>query len=121
MVYTVCMDAPNKNELLVNLTPHAINLNGVVIPSSGVARVATKSLDAGTFAGVKLVTTTYGDVVVGLPAPKDGVMYIVSALVRLALPTHTDLASPADLVRDEKGNIVGCRALEVNSDMPLAA
>ena len=40
--------------------------------------------------------------------------YLVSAMVRLALPHRKDLFSPADFVRDNKGNIYGCRAVEGN-------
>jgi len=42
------------------------------------------------------------------------VLYVVSALVRAALPARKDLASPAKLTRDGKGNITGCEALEVS-------
>jgi hypothetical protein len=40
--------------------------------------------------------------------------YIVSAMVRVAVPLRMDVFSPADFVRDEKGTIIGCRALEGN-------
>ena len=60
-----------------------------------------------------MVRTCYG-AVVGLPEEQDGVLYIVSGLVRAALPDRKDLASPAKLVRNDKGEIVGCEALEIN-------
>jgi hypothetical protein len=37
--------------------------------------------------------------------------YIVSQLVKNALPHRKDLLVPAEVVRDEKGNILGCRSL----------
>ena len=57
---------------------------------------------------------SYGKVS-NLPEPKDGVLYIVSAAVRTALPERNDLASPAHLVRDEEGRIIGCLAFEINA------
>ncbi len=99
---------------IINTTPHAVSINGTVIPSSGMlVRVSSTSQEAGEFAGVPLVRTCYG-AVVGLPEEQDGVLYIVSGLVRAALPNRKDLASPAKLVRNDKGEIVGCEALEIN-------
>lgn len=100
---------------IVNLTPHAIVIvNGATFaPSGQVARCATTSSPAGEHGGIALVRTSYGEVV-GLPAPAEGVLYVVSALVRAALPGRSDVASPGDLVRDESGNVVGCRNLVVN-------
>lgn len=93
----------------VNLTPHALNLNdGTVLPSQGVARVSTSFTDFKD--GVCCVT--YGDVE-GLPAPQDGVTYVVSAMVLAAVKAvsdRTDVVAPAtghpDCVRNEKGQIV---------------
>ena len=74
----------------VNLTPHALTLHlasgtVVTLPASGeVARVATTP--GAIRPGVIPVTDAhaYGDVV-GLPAPRDGVTYVVSSLVASAL------------------------------------
>ncbi len=99
---------------IINTTPHSINFPGLVIPPSGdVVRVSVSIADAGNHDGIPLVRGTYGEVT-GLPPAQDGVLYVVSALVRAALPDRKDLASPAKLVRDEKGNITGCEALEVS-------
>lgn len=102
--------------MFVNLTPHPITLvNGPTIaPSGSVARCSSTSTEVGTHEGVTLVRTVFG-AVTGLPEPTSGTVFIVSALVRTALPGRTDLASPGDLVRDEAGNVVGCRNLIVNS------
>lgn len=100
---------------LINLTPHAINLPGLTVPPSGtVARCRELTESAGTLNGVEFVTRRYG-AVEGLPEPEEGVVYIVSALVRLALPERCDLASPGDLIRDETGQIVGARNLVINA------
>src|SRR4030042_444641 len=62
--------------------------------------------------GISIPTsrTEFGDVV-GLSPQADGVYYIVSQLVKSTLPDRTDLLVPAELVRDERGNIVGCGSL----------
>lgn len=106
---------------LLNLTPHAVVLHRddgtteTVRPSGTVARVSQVATRVGTVAGVPVVTTRPGPVT-GLPAfeADDGAGYIVSALVRLALPDRIDLFSPADLVRDASGAVIGCRSLEAN-------
>jgi hypothetical protein len=98
-----------------NLTPHAIVVVGgpTLPPSGAIARCATKSAPAGEHEGVALVATAYGTVE-GLPEPAPGVLYVVSAIVRSAVPERTDVASPGDLVRNEAGAVVGCRNLVVN-------
>lgn len=104
---------------LLNLTPHTLNLvlpDGsikAVAPSGTVARCASSSAPAGEFEGVPLNRTTFGQVE-GLPEPQDGVLLVVSALVRQAVPHRADVASPGDLVRDADGNVVGCKGLTVN-------
>ena len=105
--------------MLINLTPHAVRVipadgsaETVIPPSGQVARVAVRLIPAGMAAGIALVRGVYG-AVTGLPTSVEGTMYIVSSLVRSASPGRTDLASPADLVRDSSGAVVGCRGLEV--------
>ena len=68
---------------------------------------------AGEVNGIALSRVTFGEVT-GLPDPVEGTLYIVSALVRSALPARTDLASPGDLVRDAAGAVIGCKGLIVN-------
>ena len=52
----------------------------------------------------------YGNVE-NLPAPEKDTIYIVSRIVAEACPNRNDLYIPNNLVRDEKGRIIGCRAL----------
>ena len=103
---------------LINLTPHDIVIVGEnqsrTIPKSGsVARQAALSKAAGEFDGIALTSTAYGPVT-GLPDYQPDTLLIVSAMVRSATPNRPDLASPGELVRDEKGNVVGCKNLIVN-------
>jgi hypothetical protein len=71
------------------------------------------SVPAGVAGAIPLVSVSYGKVE-GLPEGVPGTLFVVSALVRAAVPDRTDVASPGDLVRDEKGAVIGCRNLVVN-------
>jgi len=100
--------------VVVNLTPHAIHVLDVdgnrirEIPASGqIARCAEETIAAGEFGGLPLILRAYGTVT-GLPVQDEETRYIVSQLVRLALPERRDLMSPGDVVRDSDGRIVGC-------------
>jgi hypothetical protein len=103
---------------IVNLTPHALHVvlgdtTKTLTPSGTVARVSSTSTQVGDLDGIPLFNTTFGQVQ-DLPDQQDGVLLVVSALVRSALPDRKDLASPGDLVRDSSGNVVGCKGLIVN-------
>lgn len=108
---------------LINCTPHAINIHredGTILtvePSGDFARVATniENVELSGVAGIKVVKTTFDtSKVEGLPAPKEGVIYIVSLITLNALKgIRTDLVAPGNLIRDEGGNIVGCDGLTV--------
>jgi len=115
-------DEPRESHL-VNLTPHEVVIHlddppgyRLKIPPSGkVARVSVTLRRIGSIDGVPTVVGVYGPVV-DLPDkdPSNSVNYIVSAMVRNALPARLDLVSPADFVRDSEGKIIGCKALEIN-------
>ena len=102
---------------LVNLTPHAISLHGVdgvkTLQSEGIARLAVTReprpdviLLDGTF---PVVRPTLG-AVTGLPDAREGVIYVVSALVAEAVK-RPDVMSPGELIRDAAGVIIGARGL----------
>jgi hypothetical protein len=99
---------------LINLTPHAVVIHGgteiVTLPPSGkVARRAVKRVQLASELPVPVFATEMGEVV-DLPAPVDGVLLIVSALVADSV-RRADVMSPGELVRDDKGNVVGCKGL----------
>ena len=107
---------------LVNLTPHEVAIETYcgespmtlrIPPSGTVARVATVPQEEGKTDGVRFVSQSYG-ATEGLPKFNPDTALIVSAMVRAANPDRKDICSPADMIRDEQGRIVGCRALEVN-------
>ena len=66
----------------INCTPHAIVMNdGRVFEASGqIARVSSSFTE---FDAEGICTVKYGDLT-GVPAPKEGVKYIVSAMVLAA-------------------------------------
>jgi len=107
------------NHPFVNLTPHDLTVldgDGNVMlnipPSGDVARVDVQHTLQDRVAGVPMYGTVYGDVT-GLPAPRDGVIYVVSGLVRSAVD-RDDVVSPGKLVRDDDGRPVGCKGFNTN-------
>ena len=92
---------------VINLCPHTIRLNdGTEYPPSGVvARVSAEYKVLNT--NPTCYEVVYGEVT-GLPAPQDGVDYIVSGMVAAACPERYDLLVPAtghpDAVRKD-GNV----------------
>jgi hypothetical protein len=103
---------------ILNLTPHTLNVvlaDGVraIAPSGTIARVSSSQTQTGSVDGIPLFTTTFGDVV-DLPAPSPDTLLVVSALVRTAVADRKDVVSPGDLVRDDAGNVIGCKGLIAN-------
>lgn len=103
--------------MLINLTPHTINFfneSGTMFhsvePEAVPARVSCKTVQIGYRDGLPVTTTEYSEVT-GLPEPKEGVAYIVSALVAQRVPERDDIYIPNEAVRDEQGRIIGCRSL----------
>jgi hypothetical protein len=105
--------------LVVNLTPHPITLaqgdRTVTVPPCGtVARVATTEVEVGHVdvdgLDIPVLNLQFGQVE-DLPAPREGVLYLVSALVGQACPDRTDVVSPGRLIRDDQGRVVAAAAL----------
>ena len=109
----------------INLTPHPITIEGLgtLQPSGTVARVSTIRTQCGVLGGVRCTSQNFGPVE-GLPAPQDGVTYVVSGMVLDALKRQAgpagssraghDVYAPdtgPDAIRDEKGHIVAVRGL----------
>lgn len=104
---------------LINLTPHDVVLRleegrEKIYPSEGNARVTTHSEVVGQVDGVEIVSQQYGDID-GLPSPQDGVLYIVSLVVRQAAQAQgrddviSPDTSPQGAIRDGEGRIVAVR------------
>lgn len=99
-----------------NFTPHPITIcNNAgevirVIQPEGLVRLKAVTVPAGEIDGVPVTKTEFGTPE-GMPEFQEGVFIVVSQLVKTALPARSDLLVPAEVVRDEKGNIVGCKSL----------
>lgn len=121
---------------LINLTPHevvvfsqdGITVLGKIAPSGVVARVAATRKELGVIpissdaaavlrgdigAAIPVYGVEYG-AIENLPPSERGVIYITSALVRQAVPNRRDVVSPGELVRDAKGQPVGCKGFDGN-------
>lgn len=104
----------------INLTPHDIHIISAdseknqtekTIPASGqCARCNVQKKLCDYVDNIPIYETSYGNVQ-GLPDPKKGVVYIVSTIVAEACKEQRDdLLVPFDFVRDEHGNIIGCKS-----------
>lgn len=105
--------------MLVNLTPHAIHVNGNTIDpdkSYPIPRISMNRTKIGEIHGIPLYKNVTGGTD-NLPEEQDGVLYIVSALVRLANPNRLDLVSPGNLIRDDKGNVIGSDGFDINTSI----
>lgn len=107
--------------MIVNLTQHEIvvhqsEASGPVLtipPSGAVARVHVTHSKIGTISNAPLFVEHVGEVE-GLPPAAPDTVYVVSAMVRLAVPDRTDVFSPGPLVRGPDGQPVGCVGLICN-------
>ena len=107
------------NAYLINLTPHDVNIcddHGRILKiyraSGMVARSPNEYRTVDMINGVPLVTRRE-DYVIGLPEPKEGVMYIVSNIILNICSDRTDLIAPAKQVKIN-GRVVGCTAFVSN-------
>lgn len=113
---------------IINMTPHSVELvewhdnpvsgNPYLVklhsfPASGnTIRLKAETVKAGDIEiqegfSIPLTKTVFSEPI-GLPEYREGTYYIVSQLVKTALPNRNDLLVPAEVVRDEKGIILGC-------------
>lgn len=103
---------------LINLTPHVLNIvtaDGSIVDiqtSGNVARVASSSAVVATINGINVSQQTFGDVT-GLPAAEEGVIFIVSRMVKDRVADRTDVMVPGAPVRDAEGKIIGASGLSL--------
>lgn len=103
---------------VINKTPHAVHIvdsDGRIVKTyekgdSQIRLTAKTVQDIPLADGTPTTRTEFGEPE-GLPSFQEGIFYIVSQLVKNTLPNRTDLLVPAEVVRDEKGNIIGCKSL----------
>ena len=111
-----------SNQLKVkNLTPHPVTIvrrlpNGHIItlhtfpPSGEPVRLVVRTVRCGNINGIPLSRTMFGEPV-NLPEQERGVLLIVSQLVKNTCPWRRDLVVPAEVVRNDRGAVVGCMSL----------
>lgn len=105
---------------IINLTPHDVVVRletgeEHTFPVSGeTTRVQTHAETVGDVGGIEIVSQTYGEIE-GLPEPQEGVLYLVSLVVRQAAQEQGRLdvispdTSPAGAIRNESGQIVAVK------------
>jgi hypothetical protein len=121
----------------INLTPHTIHIMGNIAvsvgPSGQSLRVSQEMNLVHSENGIDFYRANYGSlelvdndtkkVVSQVPPPvKDNTIYIVSGQCLEAIKglsglngsPRTDFAAPGELVRDDKGQPVGCKGLKIN-------
>ena len=105
-----------------NLTPHKVTImteSGdilAIFESESIARAEQKDIPAGELNGIPLVKSSFG-VPIGLPKPDEDTYLIVSLITanaaKAAGRTTEDLLLTSTPVRNETGQIIGCKALAV--------
>lgn len=102
---------------IMNCTPHTINFvndAGEVIrsiePSGILPRVSSSINLVGDIDGIPDEETVYGEIT-DLPEKQDGVILIVSTMVASRLPNRDDLRVPGRQVRNDRGQVIGCKSL----------
>lgn len=102
---------------IINATPHILNVidkNGQTVsiaPSGIIPRVEEREIRRADIGDFELVTLSAGEVY-GLPPAEAGKFYVVSRPVANALVgKRSDILVPGSFIRDEGGNIVGCKGL----------
>ena len=103
----------------INLTPHILNIiaadgSTVYIPPEGniVARVSSSSFVVTTVNGINVSQQTFGDVI-NLPDAQDGIIYIVSRMVKDRVPDRPDVLVPGVPFRDTDGKVIGAWGLSL--------
>ena len=78
-------------------------------------RVKEIVTDVASIDGVPISSTQWGETT-DVPEYIEGTLYIVSQLVKNALPKRKDLLVPKGAVKDDKGNIMGCTRLDIGTN-----
>ena len=91
-----------KSRKIINLTNHPVTVltqDGpkTFEPSGTVARVDTENRIIGEIDGIPIIKIIYKDIY-GIPEP-DGNIYIVSSVVKNALPDREDIVALYDVTR----------------------
>lgn len=105
--------------MIINKTPHPVNVvnaDGSYIHTfpkcepMDLIRLAVNVKADEPIGCIPTSVTVFGEPT-GLPEYQSDVYYVVSQLVKNALPDRKDLLVPAEVLRDTGGNIIGCQSL----------
>lgn len=106
--------------IVINLTPHTVRVLSddgphAVFPATGAVARVREEIGGTTWVTaaegrVPIQDLRYADTVDDLPDPQPGVLYLVSRVTAAAVD-RADLVFPQGELRDERGSIIGCRAL----------
>lgn len=104
---------------IINKVPHHINVlsnDGKIIKvfrkSSDMIRVTQCTTRIDEIDGIPISKTSFHGSI-NLPEYVEGVYYIVSSTVKFAYPERLDLLVPAEMIKDEQGNSIGCKSLSL--------
>ena len=96
----------------VNLTAHPVNevTTGLTIPLSGQeARIGNPNKYLETINGIPVCTDNEDAVIIGLPEPIEGTVYIVSNLVLNFCQDRPDVYGVGSTVKGPNKQVIGCR------------
>jgi hypothetical protein len=100
-----------KTGQFINCTTHRVQLmrkgmpDLVLPPATTPAKV--RMVKVGSFKGVDIMQRS--EEVEGLPDKQLNTFYLVSRIVKDAVPDRMDVVVPTDLVRDSKGTVIGAK------------
>jgi len=101
---------------IINTTPHNILLQLhqsvsciEIEKAANPIRLAEEQKQIGYINHIPLFKKTFGSA--NLPPIKKGTVYIVSLIVAQSFPNRDDFLIVNDTIRDENGQIVGCKSL----------
>lgn len=121
--------------ILVNLTPHTLNIitdtvvidswmrpdgpdevikpTTISVPPSGIVSRVNEKTSASKWwlsHAIRLNKISFSEIE-NLPPVMDTVIYVVSRIVAQRVSNRHDILCPGELIRDEQGNIIGCKGL----------
>ena len=105
---------------IINCTPHIvriINSKNKVLrifeKGSQLIRIKETTEKVGEINGIPIYNKVFGDTE-NLPKEKEYTYLIVSRLVRNANPIRKDLLVPNEVVRNDLGEVIGCKSFTQN-------
>ena len=110
--------------MIINKTPHAVQIKWehedntcwqVYESDSDPIRLDETRISCGEVEGIPVSYAVYG--AANLPEEKDGIYYIVSAMVMNAYPERLDLLAPGPAIRNASGQIIACEGLSGTTAM----